>query len=157
MIRILTESDDSAYVALRRRSLTESPLSFAASPEDDFAGSNLRPEWIVLGAFAGDTLAGLVGLLRDAKVKSAHKVHVWGMYVAPEHRGQGLGRGLLEAAIHHARSLPGATWISLTVTDAAPGARRLYEQAGFEVWGTQPDALRHDGRTVADHHMMLAL
>jgi ribosomal protein S18 acetylase RimI-like enzyme len=157
MIRALTSTDNGAYVKLRRRSLTESPLCFAASPDDDFAGTQLRPEWTVFGAFDGDTLAGMVGLLRDAKLKSAHKVHVWGMYVAPEHRGRGFGKALLEAAISHTRTLPGVAAVSLTVTDAAPEARRLYERAGFTLWGTQPDALRHDGRAVDDHHMLLRL
>lgn len=161
MIRPLKQSDADAYVVLRRRSLTESPLCFAASPEDDFAGAQLRPEWNVFGAFhrddRGDTLAGIVGLLRDAKLKSPHKVHVWGMYVAPEHRGRGYGKQLLEAAVAHARSLPGIDWISLTVTDAAPAARKLYEQAGFELWGTHPDALRHEGRSVSDCHMLLRI
>ena len=34
-------------------------------------------------------------------------------------------------------------------------ARRLYERAGFEIWGTEPEALRHDGQSVAEHHMAL--
>lgn len=156
MIRLLKETDRSAYAQLRRRALTEAPLSFAASLEDDFA-AEWRTEWTVFGAFAGETLAGMAGLLPDAKRKSAHKAHLWGMYVAPEYRGCGLGKGLLEAAVAHARTLPGVTLVSLTVTDAAPQARRLYEQAGFQLWGTHPEALRHEARSVADHHMLLRL
>ena len=41
--------------------------------------------------------------------------------------------------------------------EAAPEAGRLYERAGFERWGTEPNALQHDGRSVAEHHMLLRL
>jgi RimJ/RimL family protein N-acetyltransferase len=59
----------------------------------------------------------------------------------------------VHAALDHARTLPGTSWVHLAVSEAAPEARRLYERAGFTVWGTEPDALRHDGRTVVEHHM----
>jgi hypothetical protein len=40
---------------------------------------------------------------------------------------------------------------------SSPEAQRLYERAGFQVWGTEPDALRHDGQAVVAHHMALHL
>ena len=40
---------------------------------------------------------------------------------------------------------------------AMPGAMRLYERAGFRPWGTEPDALRHEGQAVVLHHMALRL
>jgi len=98
-----------------------------------------------------------VGLMRDRHVKASHKAHVWGMYVAPSHRGQGVGAGLLQAALQHARTLTGVAWVHLAVTSAAPQAQRLYERAGFEVWGTEPEALRHEGRAVVEYHMALSL
>lgn len=167
-VRALREEDAEAYVELRQEALREAPLAFAASPESDFVGSpeavraQLRraPEWAILGAFEDERLGrliGAVGLFRDRHPKSAHKAHLWGMYVTPGHRRQGIAAELLDAAIRHARSLPGLARVSLSVTAAAPGARRLYERAGFEVWGTEPDALRHDGKSVAEHHMALRL
>jgi len=164
MIRELREHDAEAYVALRRDALLDSPLAFGASPTDDFVSSaeavreQLRqaPEWVILGAFQPG-LVGAVGLFRDHHVKSSHKVHLWGMYVALGHRRQGIAADLLQAALGHARSLPGVAWVHLSVTSAAPGARRLYDRAGFEVWGTEPEALRHDGQSVVEHHMALHL
>jgi ribosomal protein S18 acetylase RimI-like enzyme len=164
MIRALGEADLEAYATLRRRSLAEEPLSFGASPADDSAGSvdalagQLRraPDWILFGAFDG-ALAGAAGLIRGRHEKAAHHVHLWGMYVSPEHRGRGLGRALLDACIEHARSLPGVAWMQLEVTSAAPVARRLYERAGFRLWGTRPDALRHEGHVVQEHHMALEI
>lgn len=157
LIRPLTHADLGAYAALRRQSLLEVPLAFAASPETDVAAQiGVPPDWMLFGAFAPE-LAGAVGLMRGRHPKAAHKLHLWGMYVAPSHRRRGLAAKLLEAAIAHARSMPGVAWIQLGVTDAAGDARRLYERMGFISWGSEPDALRFEGRSVAQEHMALRI
>jgi len=139
VIRQLQPEDAEAYHEFRRASLAESPLAFVSSPDDDFAASveTVRehlaraPHTVIFGAFAPG-LVGALGMYRDRHVKSAHKTHIWGMYVLPVHRRRGLAARLLEA-------------------------RRLYERAGFRVWGTEPDALRDGGRSVVEHHMALRL
>lgn len=164
MIRELRDDDAQEYAELRREALLESPLAFASSPADDVASSpeavrellRRTPESVIIGAFRKH-LIGAVGLHRDRHLKSSHKVHLWGMYVVPSHRRRGVASELLEAALRHARALPGVSWIHLTVSSAAPGAQRLYERAGFRVWGTEPDALRHNGETVVDYHMAMHL
>ena len=155
-VRVLGEDDFADYARVRRQALAEIPLAFAASPETDAASFPEALRSPVFGAFDGG-LIGIAGLLRDRHAKSAHKIHLWGMYVAPSHRGHGAGARLLSAAIDHARSLPGISWIHLGVTSAAPQARRLYERAGFRVWGTDVDALRHDGQSVDEFRMALRL
>ncbi|HEX8409815.1 MAG TPA: GNAT family N-acetyltransferase [Thermoanaerobaculia bacterium] len=157
MIRLLHEHDLAAYAALRRESLLESPLAFGASPETDVAAAQIGGNTTIFGAFVGDGLAGAAGLMRGRHAKSAHLVSLWGMYVSPPHRGTGLGRALLDACIAHARTVKGVEAIQLAVTDTAASARRLYERAGFVTWGVQPDALRHGGRSVSEHHMLLRL
>ena len=107
---------------------------------------------MVIGAF-DPGLVGAIGLHRDRHRKAAHKVHLWGMYVTPGHRHRGVGAALLDAVLAHAATLPGVDAVRLTVSDAAPAARRLYERAGFHVWGTEPEALRYEGRSVVEHHM----
>jgi len=156
LIRPLGESDLEAYAALRRRALDEAPLAFAASPETDVVVQiGKAPDWMLFGAFAGETLAGSVGLIRSRHPKASHKMHLWGMYVLPTHRRQGLAAGLLDATIAHARATPGVEWIQLGVTDAAADARRVYARAGFVTWGVEPDALRFEGRAVGEEHMAL--
>ena len=164
IIRSLQPPDAEAYVALRREALLDSPLAFAASPEDDLAGSvesflsQLKqvPDAVIFGAFSPE-LAGITGLYRDRHVKARHKMHLWGMYVTPTHRGRGTATELLQAGIEHAGSLSGIDWVQLSVTSAAPGARRLYERAGFQLWGTEPDSLRQAGGSVIEHHLVLRL
>ena len=54
-----------------------------------------------------------------------------GIAVARNHRGRGVGRGLMDALIAHARDahLPG---LSLSVEDGNQAAARLYAATGFE-------------------------
>ena len=164
MIRMLADHDADGYVEVRRRALAEAPLAFASSPTDDIAASReavctlLRqaPESVIIGAFFDD-LVGTVGLYRDRHLKFSHKAHLWGMYVVPSYRGRGVAAELLDAALRHAHTLAGVAWVHLSVTSAAPVARRIYERAGFHVWGTEPEALCHDGQTVVDYHMALHL
>jgi len=120
MIRPLGADDAEAFLALRREGLIEAPLAFASSPEDDFASDaesvrkHLRraPDSVILGAFRPG-LVGSVGVYRDRHRKSSHKAHLWGMYVTPAERGRGVGQALLEAALRHAGSLPGVSWVHL--------------------------------------------
>lgn len=164
MIRELTTEDVEAYVVIRHAALVESPLSFSASVDDDFVSSpeavrrelDRTPESTIFGAFRPE-LVGTVGIFRGRHVKASHKAHVWGMYVAPTHRRQGVGSDLLEATLNHARKLRGVSCIYLSVSSAAPEALALYERAGFQIWGTEPDALSYNGHTVAEYHMALSL
>ena len=162
MIRHLLPEDTLAFTRLRREYLTNAPLAFASSPEADPASPDAvrqilenYPYSVIMGAFDPD-LVGAVALYRDPQPKSAHKAHLWGMYVAPSHRGRGIGSRLLQTALEHARGLA-VDWVHLSVTSASPEARRLYERAGFRVWGTEKDALRHDGGVVDEFYMGMRL
>jgi len=163
-IRILQPAEAEALFALRRQALEDAPLAFAASPEDDRAASpdavrevlGSGPDSAVFGAIDG-SLLGMLGLYREPKRKMAHKVYLWGMYVRPEGRGRGLARALMTAALGHARTLAGVTQVQISVTDDADTAGRLYEELGFRIWGTEPDAIRHGGRGVSERHMVLSL
>lgn len=160
----MNDADAEAFVAFRRAALVDAPLSFTASPADDFVSTadafrqQLRSgrDWAVLGAFAPD-LVGSVGLFRDRHFKASHRVHVWGVYVSPSFRKRGVAEELMRASIDYARSLQGVEWILLSVSSAALGALRLYEKLGFVHWGTEPDALRHNGQSVVENHMALRL
>ena len=164
MIRLLRDDDAETYAELRREALLDSPLAFASSPDDDLASTpesvreQLRraPESVILGAFRR-RLVGSVGLYRDRHSKSSHKAHLWGMYVSPAYRRQGIASELLETALRHAGSMPGVDWVHLSVSSAAREALRLYESAGFQRWGTEPEALRHEGQAVSEHHMAIRL
>jgi GNAT superfamily N-acetyltransferase len=163
-IRRLVPEDGPAYIALRRRGLVEQPMAFAASLEDDVTnrpadiGSGLGADsmTVTFGGFDGETLVGCVTLGRERQLKRRHRAWLVGVFVAPEARRRGCARRLLEAAIDHARGL-GVSIVALSVSATTTEARRLYEQLGFACWGTEPDALCHDGRLADEHHMVLRL
>lgn len=164
VIRQLGPQDAGAYLTLRQESLGDAPHAFLSSPADDrfvsvdatralLAGA---PDAATFGACDGELL-GTVTLIRSTRLKSRHKADLVGMYVSPARRRRGIGRRLLAAAIAHARTLEGLRAIHLGVSDAAPGARALYEHAGFRWWGTEDEALCVDGVMLAEHHMRLVL
>jgi ribosomal protein S18 acetylase RimI-like enzyme len=166
-IRKLRADDVQAYRALRLRGLKEFPPAFAES-YDEFAKQS-APELVatledpaglchVFGAFNdGGELLGMVGVTRDTFEKLRHKGYVWGMYVAPEQHGQGIGKRLLEAAIAHAREMSGLEQLRLMVGEANTSARALYESVGFRAFGLEPRELKTGGTYYDSVHMWLDL
>jgi predicted TIM-barrel fold metal-dependent hydrolase/GNAT superfamily N-acetyltransferase len=163
-IRRLGRADAASLLALRKEALETDPLAFGASPEDDrglsldFLRRSLADldEQAVFGCFDGDSLAGMVGVMREAKLKQRHAGGIWGMYVSPRARNKGNGRALLEAAVHQARAW-GLEQVRLSVTEAAPVARSLYGAMGFRCWGLEPRALHWNARFVDEYHLALDL
>lgn len=161
-IQKLTAKDLEPLHALRASALLDTPAAFAASPQDDRARH--KPALLellehhhhaVFGAFAPE-LCGMAAVYWDAsRLKLRHSAGLWGMYVAPQARQRGLGAALLKAAIAYAHGLPGVVRLSLDVTDNAHAALRLYQAHGFQLWGTEPDALCIDGQMLATHHLVL--
>jgi ribosomal protein S18 acetylase RimI-like enzyme len=89
---------------------------------------------------AGTEPHGLAVLrFRPALWSDALDCYLEELYVSPERRGQGLGRGLVDAAIEHARR-QGATHMDLGTSETDVAARALYESLGFDNRGGRPDA-----------------
>jgi len=164
-VRRLTPADGARLAPLRLAALADAPHAFLSSPEDDMANS---PEFVseMLGdpdqaVFAavtdGDALAGMAGIYRDRHTKRRHEAHIWGVWVAPEIRSRGVGRGLVVAAIDFARSLAGVTHVVTSATERATEAIALYHSLGFVTWGVEPDVMLVGGELLAEHHMVLAL
>ena len=138
-VRRLGVEDAVPFTSVRREALEADPLAFSASIDDDVG---LDPEFVqrslaneseqaVFGYFEDGRLCGIVGLVRASKLKQRHAATVWGMYVSAGTRRRGAGRALLDAAVAQARAW-GVDQVQLSVTDAAPQAKRMYEAAGFK-------------------------
>jgi len=165
VVRRLHADDAARYRVLRQRALAEHPEAFSSSVEDearvapDLLARRLapRPEAphdAVFGAFEGDALVGLAGLSVDPRAKVRHRGRVFGMYVAREHAGHGVGAQLLAALIGHATRAAELDSLVLTVTAGNDPARRLYETAGFTAFGIEPGAVRIEGRAFDKIHMI---
>ena len=165
-IRCLTESDVQALWDLRTTALHSEPEAFGESleehlqtPVETIAG-RLRSggnENFVLGAISESALVGMVGFYRELRPKRRHRGWIWGMYVAPNWRGRGVGRRLLEEVVRRAEKLSGLRRVLLSVSATQSGARHLYLSLGFSAFGTEPQALQVEGRFVDEDHMGFTL
>lgn len=164
-IRWLTPADAVAFQALRLAGLRASPSAFGSSYEEekDRTGAMLQqrlatlPDRGVLGAFAQDQLIGMLGISRQDSLKTRHRMALWGVYVAPTYRGQGVAQALLQRAVAFAQGVPGAVQVHLSVNARNASAIRLYEQAGFKGYGTEPAALLVDSELHDELLMQLRL
>ena len=158
VIRALSESDAEIFRPLRLRALREEPESFSMSPEESGTVEKLEnsDESFILGAFTPELVA-TVGFFRHKGRKSRHKGSVWGVYVAPEARGQGLARKLMVALIARASTIPDLEQLTISVATINEAAQRLYLSLGFKSYGIEPRALKIEGRYLDEQFLSLRL
>ena len=164
-VRKLTTADAQPFHALRLAALQESPSAYGSSHEEESAFTAAQvesrlaehPDRGVFGAFDGDVLVGLVALGREGMRKLRHKGMVFGMYVIPALRGQGIGRALLNEVIDLAASVPELRQLNLSVNANNAAAIALYESCGFQIFGREVGALLCDGTLHDELHMIRRL
>ena len=74
--------------------------------------------------------------------------------VAPNARGQGIGRAMAEHCLSEARRLGFRALQFNFVVSTNESAIRLWEQLGFKIVGTLPGAFRHPQRGYVDVYVM---
>ncbi len=153
---------------LRLRALQNHPDAFgqpyanAVTMDPDRVRETIATFWtggdnrVFLAVAPDGTIAGMIGIVREQRATEDHRASIWGVYVAPEARGQHLIDRLLAAAIAWARSLDGVLQIQLGVNPANLTAIRAYEQAGFRLTGRTPRARILDGNPI-DHDWMILM
>ena len=151
------------YKALRLQALADSPDAFGATLDNEQARSNeewsgrlakgATSEWeLPLVAEVNGEPVGLTwGRIDPANPEVATLYQVW---VAPTHRGLGIGKMLMDAAVAWAKSMY-VRYVDLGVTWGDTPATRLYLRTGFEPVG-QPQPLR-PGSELLGQRMQLKL
>lgn len=99
----------------------------------------------ILLAVEGDRIVGLLDLQAGDREHNRH-VGRFGMSVAKDKRGQGIGRRMLEDMIEKTRGWPGFCRIELEVFPHNVAAIRLYESAGFELEARKRKAVKLEGQ-----------
>ncbi len=165
LVQPLTPADAARFQALRLRGLRESPSAFASSADEEAAtplediarrlvASNDRA---VFGARKERELIGLVGVQREGLKKLAHKAFIWGIYVAPEVRRQGVARELITHALLYAQQTMHVLQVNLGVNVSNAPAVQLYESVGFVRFGLERAFLLVDGELHDEYHMVCRL
>ena len=165
-IRSLGPEDAAEWLRLRLEALRGDSEAFGASLEE-YQSLSLeevrkrlgfeRDDALVAGAFEDGKLVGMTGFYRDRGLKTRHKCHIWGVYVTPAKRGQGVGKKMLEMVLARARQMEGVLQVMLSVTSNQEAAIRLYRSAGFQPYGTEPCALNVGGKFIDEEYMALRL
>lgn len=153
-IRQLKASDAEAFSALRREVTALNPLQMGLTLEEELTRplQGFRDQLsapapnAVFGAFTGTELVATAAVAWPSKFPSTrHKTTMWGVFVSPRYRRQGLGRVLVSSTIRHAFE-NGARRINLTVYVPNEAALNLYLALGFSQCGVELDAICLGGR-----------
>jgi ribosomal protein S18 acetylase RimI-like enzyme len=126
--------------AIRLEALQSEPAAYSSSYEETRARSDehwqqrlANDRSVHLLARAASRPIGMVGGYLGSDEGDDSVALVFGMYVASEQRGRGIGRLLLTSLIDRLSAFPQITTIRLGVTETQDPARRLYESLGFQV------------------------
>jgi RimJ/RimL family protein N-acetyltransferase len=167
-IRSIRITDAEALLRLRLEALQDSPEAFgedyayvAAQPYaawiDQIAhslGEGGRAIYVAVAGAAADSpnnqpdkarLIGMAGVNRSTMRNTRHAASVWGVYVQPAWRGQGLATALVRACVDWGRA-KGLVTMRLAVITDNPAAIRCYESCGFRSCGVDPKAFFVNGR-----------
>lgn len=156
-IRRLTRADAPSYRDIRLEALTNHPEAFFSAAED-FAQralaelETLLEQMTFYAAVAADgELVGIIAYERGEK-RQAHRGWVYQVYVKPQMRGSGCAQALLDTIIAHAKLE--VKQLHLSVESGNAPALRLYQKAGFAVYGTDPRYMSVNGRYYDEHLMV---
>lgn len=161
-IRELRNEDFEQFQPLRELGLQTDPTSFSATQEEEktglrekFEAVNADPFNFSLGAFVSGNLVGKVAFIRYSRKKLAHKGEIGGMFLHPDHRGQGISSLLLSQTLDKAFAQEGLQKVVLTVTDGNVAAKMLYQKYGFVSFGMEENGIIVDGVPYNQHWMQI--
>lgn len=160
-IRAFAADDAATWRTIRLEALANAPEAFGQAlehaerqPIDDFRQTVSGP-FPPFAAFDGAKAVGTAGFYILGGPKMSHRGVLWGMYVSPTHRRQGIGRKLIASVISRARERVEQIHLHVVTTNTA--AYNLYRSMGFVAYGIEPRALRHAGRDYDEAMMVLMI
>jgi GNAT superfamily N-acetyltransferase len=159
-IRRVRAEEGSALMQVRLSALLDAPYAFGATYTDSIQ----RPgdEWAARAAassaggseaiFLAHAPDGVVGMAGGFTPTDRRLVRIlWGVWVEPALRGQGLGRRLVDSVLDWA-AIAGADRIELWVAEPNAPALRMYQSMGFEDTADRQPLL--SDRTVTERRLV---
>lgn len=132
---------------IRLRALRDAPMAFGSTYEREAAFDESEWQRRVAENAAGERSVAFVVEPRDGLavgVVDGDVAHLYAMWVAPEARGSGAGRALVDAIVAWAQQR-GPTRIETSVAEGNAAAAALYERAGFADTGRREPLGHSDG------------
>jgi RimJ/RimL family protein N-acetyltransferase len=163
--RQLTPSDAEAFSSLRRKVTEDNPIPMGLSLTEELTRplQGFRDQLgapapsAAFGVFLDGELRGCAAVAWTSRFPSSmHKVVLWGTFVDPKWRGQGLGRMVVGVVLNHARE-HNVRRVNLTVFLPNVAAVGLYQSLGFKPYGVEPEAVCLDGKFYDGQNMSLLL
>ena len=88
----------------------------------------------------------MIVLIRQESQKTRHIANIFGLYVKASHRGQGIGKRLLQEAIHNLAALKHIRKVKLTAVNTQKAAIDLYKKFQFQEVGILKNELGYQGK-----------
>jgi RimJ/RimL family protein N-acetyltransferase len=150
-IRRAEPGDWRALREVRLAALEDSPDAFGSTLERERDAD--RTHWLGwiagdgwegdVATFVADERSGFVGVATGFHPDDERAVaHLFGMWVRPDRRSEGIGRELVAAVVEWARRQPRVDRIVLRVTTTNEAAVRFYASCGFVATPDPPEPLR---------------
>jgi ribosomal protein S18 acetylase RimI-like enzyme len=163
-IRLLDVPDAAAFREIRLQAISDSPSAVWPTFEEEAkrtieeveARIQRRDTQFVIGAFIDMKLVGIAGLRREPLEQVRHKAVLWGVFISPDQRREGLARKLFSRVASRARE-EGVLQIHLCVNAQNARAQNLYRSLGFRSFGLEPRAMRVGDKYFDEEHMVLRL
>lgn len=130
------------------------PMSFY---EERFRGSWRNKEEGITAMFHDEQIVGTAGFFQNEGLKHRHEGTIWGVFVKPAYRGNGISKRLIADILRRVPNQPYITQVSLTLEASNKPARSVYESLGFKLWGTHPRSLKIGDRYYDEAYMTLLL
>lgn len=113
----------------------------------------LAPDELALIAVADGAIVGMLNTNTDKRRRARHNSE-FGITVAEDWQGGGLGRAMLQTLIRWAESVPTLERLELHVVTENASAIALYQSLGFTVEGRRPGAVKYEDGRVLDDQLM---
>lgn len=144
---INTISQEDTYVTFSGETVTREGEMYYLS--EMFKGMEMQDN-LYVSCFIENQFAGSCSILRDLQGRRrSYHVGIFGITIAREFRGEGIGEILSQTTIDEARQvIPGLSLLRLQMYSPNTVAHHLYEKLGFIDYGTLPGGVWYRGSFV---------
>ena len=147
VIRKLTSDDAEDFRKIRLAALKKSPEMFGST----YMVESKRPiemfierltNNVIFAAYQNKQILGVIIFHQESGLKASHKANLFGFFIEPKYRNQGIASKLLQTAIQYGQQC--VEQITLSVVSNNTSALHLYQKHGFKVYGIEPNAMKSE-------------